>query len=200
MKEYSSTQTREMAQDLREGKILAFPTDTVYGVGTIYGNPKALERLKTIKKRPETKPIPMMVSRLEQAEGIIELNDTARKLAARLLPGALTLIVPLTEQADRLYTNGKDTAALRIPNVPVLLEVMDQLELPLMVSSANLSGQPAALTKREAMDMLPGLDGILDGPCVDNQASTIVDCTTEPIRILRQGPVSMETLLEALAD
>ena len=198
MKEYLSSQIDQMAQDLKDGKILAFPTDTVYGVGTIYGNPKALSRLKSIKNRPETKPIPMMVSRLEQAKGIVEMTPTATKLAEKLLPGALTLIVPLTEHADRQYTNGMDTAALRIPNAPILLKVMDQLDRPLMVSSANLSGQPAALCKADAMAMLPRLDGILDGECVDNQASTIVDCTTDTIRILREGPISMETLLDAL--
>lgn len=198
MREYTSSETKEMAKALADGEILAFPTDTVYGVGTVYGNPEALQRLKNIKHRPETKPVPMMSSRLEVFEPIVRLNDKARRLADRLLPGALTLVVELQPETDRTYTNGKDTAAIRIPNAPVLLKVMDQIDVPLMVTSANVSGAPAALCKKEAMDMLPGLDGILDGDCHDLQASTIVDCTGDEIQILREGPISRETILEAL--
>lgn len=198
MREYKDHEISQMAQALAKGEILAFPTDTVYGVGTVYGDPNALQRLKNIKHRPETKPIPMMASRLEVFESIVRLNATARKLAQNLLPGALTLVVELQPETDRTYTNGKETAAIRIPNAPVLLNVMDQLDVPLMVTSANVSGAPAALTKQEAMDMLPGLDGILDGQCHEMQASTIVDCTGDELVILRQGPLSKADLLAAL--
>lgn len=198
MREYKDHEISQMAQALAKGEILAFPTDTVYGVGTVYGDPNALQRLKNIKHRPETKPIPMMASRLEVFESIVRLNATARKLAQNLLPGALTLVVELQPETDRTYTNGKETAAIRIPNAPVLLKVMDQLDVPLMVTSANVSGAPAALTKQEAMDMLPGLDGILDGQCHEMQASTIVDCTGDELVILRQGPLSKADLLAAL--
>ncbi len=190
MKEYQADQIAEMAEALKEGQILAFPTDTVYGVGTIYGNAEALKRLKQIKRRPETKPVPMMVSRLEAIEDIVEVNDMAQVLADAFLPGALTLVMPLKEGVDREWTNGKDTAAVRIPNAPVLLQVMDQLDRPLMVTSANISGEPAALTKQEAIAMLPDVDGILDGTCHDLQASTIIDCTKEDPVVLREGPIS----------
>lgn len=197
VKEYQADQVEQMAKALNEGQILAFPTDTVYGVGTIYGDAQALSRLKQIKHRPETKPVPMMVSRLEAIESIVEVTDMAKILADAFLPGALTLIMPLKEHVDRCWTNGKDTAAVRIPNAPVLLKVMDQLDRPLMVTSANISGEPAALTKKEAMDMLPGLDGILDGDCHDLQASTIIDCTKEEPVVLRQGPISQEQIEQA---
>ena len=192
MKEYQADQITEMAKALKEGQILAFPTDTVYGVGTIYGNEESLKRLKQIKRRPETKPVPMMVSRLEAIESIVEVNDMAQVLADAFLPGALTLVMPLKEGVDRAWTNGKETAAVRIPNAPVLLNVMDQLDVPLMVTSANISGEPAALTKQEAIDMLPDVDGILDGSCHDLQASTIIDCTKDEPVILRQGPISKD--------
>ncbi len=198
MKQYSSTQTREMAQDLKDGKILAFPTDTVYGVGCICGDLDALQRLKQIKKRPESKPIPMMCASLDQVEDIVEISPLAQKLADAFLPGAMTLIVRLKENASREYTNGKDTIALRIPDAPVLLEVMRQTARPLMVSSANLSGEPAALCMKEAADMLPALDGILDGPCQEGIASTIVDCTGDAPVILRQGPIHLEEIKKVL--
>lgn len=194
MKQYQKQDTEWMAADLRKGEILAFPTDTVYGVGCIYGDREALKRLKQIKRRPEEKPIPMMAASLDQAADIVELNDLSRAIASAFLPGALTLIVNLKESADRTFTNGKDTIALRIPDAPILLDVIEKSGKPLMVSSANLSGEPAALHKEEAMAMLPGLDGILDGECRQGIASTIVDCTKETPRILRDGPISLEQI------
>lgn len=198
MKLYTSVQTAQMADALKEGAVLAFPTDTVYGVGCIYGDAVALRRLKTIKRRPEEKPIPMMAAGLWQAEDLVELSDTARKLADAFLPGAMTLIVRVKAAMDRQFTNGKDTIALRVPNAPALLEVIEQSGKPLMVSSANLSGEPAALCAKEAMDMLPDLDGILDGPCKEGMASTIVDCTKEIPSVLREGPISREAIEKVL--
>lgn len=198
MKEYQENQIKEMAEDFKQGAVIAFPTDTVYGVGSIYGNLEALNRLKMIKHRPETKPIPMMSSSLETYAPYIKLNPMAQKIADAFLPGPLTLIVELSDNADRQFFNGKSTAAIRIPNAPTLLKVMDCLDRPLMVSSANVSGEPAALTKQEALSMLKGLDGILDGTCHELQASTIVDCTQLEPKILREGPISLEQILAVL--
>lgn len=200
MKEYHTSQSEEIAASLLAGQVLAFPTDTVYGVGVLYGNPVALQRLKTIKRRPETKPIPMMCASLDQAEDFAIIPRSACILAKAFLPGALTLIVPLKDEADRLYTNGMDTVALRIPDRDDLLEVMRRLPLPLLVSSANLSGQPAALNQEQAVSMLPDLDGIVDGTCQQGIASTIVDCTCSPVKILRPGPVSQEQIEQALRE
>lgn len=199
MKEYKDFEIEEMASALKDGAVLAFPTDTVYGVGSVYGDLDALKRLKSIKRRPEEKPIPMMCASLDQVKDIVVLNDMAKALAGAFLPGAMTLIVKITDNVDRAFTNGKDTIALRIPDAPVLLKIIEATGRPLMVSSANLSGEPAALSKEQAMDMLPALDGILDGVCREGIASTIVDCTGEKAVILRQGPISAEEIEAVLA-
>lgn len=200
MKEYQENETMEMAEALAAGQVLAFPTDTVYGVGTIYGNKDALNRLKQIKHRPETKPVPMMCADLTVMEPIVHLSRMAQTIADAFLPGALTLIVELKEDSDRFYTNGKETAAVRIPDSPVLLEVMSHLDRPLMVTSANVSGEPAALNKEDAAAMLPDLDGILGGSCRALQASTIVDCTGSEPKILREGPISLEQIQAVLSE
>lgn len=194
IKRYAPQQTEEIAQAFLEGKVLAFPTDTVYGVGCLYGNQQAFSRLKQAKHRPEEKPIPMMAASMEQAEHAVMADARSRKIAEALLPGALTLILPVQPELDRIFTNGKDTAALRIPDTPWLLSVMEKTGMPLMVSSANISGQPAALCAEDAVEMLPGIDGIIEGECGCRQASTIVDCTAKELKILRSGPVSMETI------
>lgn len=192
MKHYTKETLKEMVTDFKAGKVLAFPTDTVYGVGVIYGNKEALKNLKALKHRDQNKPIPMMCACLEDVKSIIKpLSPMALKIATTFLPGPLTLIVPIQDNVDRFYTNGKDTVALRIPNSPTLLKILADLKKPLMVSSANLSGEPAALNQEEAMAMLPGLDGILEGSCKELQASTIIDCTQSQPTILREGPISL---------
>lgn len=197
MKFYTTDQTGQIASALKDGKVLAFPTDTVYGIGCIYGNAQAFSRLKHAKHRPEEKPIPMMASSLDKARQVVRIDQRSKKIADALMPGALTLILPVQPELDRTYTNGKDTAALRIPDSEWLLAVMEQINAPLMVSSANLSGQPAALSAQEALEMLPGIDGIVTGECGRQKASTIVDCSQKELTLLREGPIPFELVLEA---
>jgi L-threonylcarbamoyladenylate synthase len=199
MQFYDENQASQAAQAFLDHKILAFPTDTVYGVGVIFGDLTDLQRLKNAKRRPEEKPIPMMAGSLEQFEEIAVLNDTAKKLAKALLPGALTLIVNLKEGIDPAFCNGNKTVAIRVPDKPFVLEMISQIGRPLFVSSANVSGEPTALTWQDALAQLPGIDGIVKGECPNLQASTIVDCTKESVVILREGPISKERIDEILA-
>ena len=167
MKEYTKNQVHEVACAFNEHKIIALPTDTVYGVGVKYGNLEDLERLKRAKHRPETKPIPMMVSNVEHS-------------------------------VDSAYTNGLSTIAIRIPDEKFILDVIDELNCPILVTSANQSGEKTALTSDDVYEQLPKIDGIVLGTCKALQASTIVDCTKEKLQILRPGPISLEELESVL--
>lgn len=194
MNRYKENETTLVAAALQDGALLAFPTDTVYGLGTLYGSLDRLERLKHAKHRPETKPVPFMTDSLEKLSRLAQVTESATRLAQAFLPGALTLVLKRSPAVDPAYTNGMETIAIRIPDAPALLAVMEQLDAPLLVTSANQSGQPAALTAAEAAHALPDIDGVMDGSCAGGVASTIVDCTCSPVRILRQGPVSEETI------
>lgn len=198
MKKFNETMAADLAQLLDAGGLAAFPTDTVYGLGVAYGSLEALDRLKHAKHRPETKPIPFMTDSLDHAAQIAYINETAKKLADSFLPGPLTLILKRRESVSDEYTNGMETVAVRIPDEPYLLEVMRKVGRPLLVSSANQSGEPAALTAKQAMDALPDIDAVVQGACAGGVASTIVDCTGDDIRILREGPISEERLREVL--
>ena len=189
MKEYTKNQVHEVACAFNEHKIIALPTDTVYGVGVKYGNLEDLERLKRAKHRPETKPIPMMVSNVEQMKQVALVDERIEKIAAKFLPGALTLVVNVKDSVDSVYTNGLSTIAIRIPDEKFILDVIDELNCPILVTSANQSGEKTALTK---------IDGIVLGTCKALQASTIVDCTKEKLQILRPGPISLEELESVL--
>lgn len=189
MNSYKENETAAIVRLFASGGLLAFPTDTVYGLGTMYGDLNRLQRLKTAKHRPETKAVPFMTDSLEKLETIAEVSDSAKVLADSLLPGALTLVLKRKPAVDEAYTNGLKTIAVRIPDTPWLLDVMRQLPYPLLVTSANQSGEPAALTAQEAQAALPAIDAVVDGIGPGGTASTIVDCTVSPVKILRQGPI-----------
>ena len=194
MRTYSKEEINAVADELQNHKIIALPTDTVYGVGVMYGDLKDLQRLKNAKHRPETKPIPMMVSSIEHMEQVAVVDERVKKIAEHFLPGALTLVLRVKEEVPAEYTNGLETIAVRIPDEPFILKVIDVLNTPLLVTSANQSGAKTALTSDDVFEQLPDIDGIVLGTCRALQASTIVDCTQEKLKILRPGPITLEQL------
>ena len=194
MRTYSKKEINAVADALQNHKIIALPTDTVYGVGVMYGDLNDLQRLKNAKHRPETKPIPMMVSSIEHMEQVAVVDERVKKIAKQFLPGALTLVLKVKDSVPKEYTNGLDTIAIRIPDEPFILHVIDELNAPLLVTSANQSGAKTALTSDDVLDQLPDIDGLVLGKCRALQASTIVDCTQENLKILREGPITLEQL------
>lgn len=200
MKIYTQKDAQKVANAFLAHDVLAIPTDTVYGVGVVYGDLNDLSRLKHAKHRPETKPIPMMVASASQMKQIAKVDARTEKIIDAFLPGPLTLILPLREDVSKEYTNGKNTVAVRIPDAPFILNVIQRLNKPLLVSSANISGRPAAITFDQAKENLPNIDGIVQGQCQQGMASTIVDCTKEQLAILREGPISLSELENAISD
>ncbi|MBQ0065973.1 MAG: threonylcarbamoyl-AMP synthase [Firmicutes bacterium] len=198
MKQYKTEQITEVVEALNSHQIIAIPTDTVYGVGVKYGDLQDLDALKHAKNRPETKPIPFMVCDLEMMENIAYVDNRTKKIVSSFLPGALTLVLKKKESVSDAYTNGMDTIAIRIPDVDFIINLIKQLGSPILVSSANQSGQKTAVTYNDVFEQLPNIDGIVIGACMAGQASTIVDCTKENIVILREGPISLEEIKAVL--
>ena len=198
MKIYTQNQIEETVVALKNHNSVALPTDTVYGLAVLYGDLKDLQHLKDLKDRYANKPIPFMVNGIEMMESIAQVDERTKKIVETFLPGALTLVLPIVQTLDTTYTNGKDTIAIRIPDEPFILEVIERLNAPLLVSSANQSGQPAALNVEQVQEQLPNVDVIVSGKCARQQASTIVDCTKEELVILREGPISLEELNRSL--
>ena len=198
MKIYTQNQIEETVVALKNHNSVALPTDTVYGLAVLYGDLKDLQHLKDLKDRDAHKPIPFMVKGIEMMESIAQVDERTKKIVETFLPGALTLVLPVLPSLDRTYTNGKDTIAIRIPDEPFILQVIEKLKTPLLVSSANQSGQPAALSVEQVQEQLPDVDVIVSGKCSRQQASTIVDCTKEELVILREGPISLEELNRSL--
>jgi L-threonylcarbamoyladenylate synthase len=185
---------------LRSGGLVAFPTDTVYGLGALVTEPRSIENLYEVKGRDAAKAIPVLIGNPSELPQVAsEVSPTVRQLAARFWPGPLTLVVTSRRDLPEILSP-LPTVGVRMPDHPDALALMRQTG-PLAVTSANLSGQPSASTAQEVLSQLDGLIPlILDGgKTPGGLASTVVDCTSEKLEILRPGPVSLEELLSALS-
>ena len=187
---------------LRTGGLVAFPTDTVYGVGVHAYLPAAVARLYTAKVRPEGKAIPLLLGDAADVERVSrDLPRLTQRLMDAFWPGALTLVVPRNPELPDIVTAGGPTVAVRLPDHPVPRALARAVGAPLAATSANLSGQAEAVS---AADVLAQLDGRIDllldgGRCPGGVASTVVDLTVQPPAILRQGALDPELLQRLLA-
>ncbi len=190
----------KVLEALKSGKVVAFPTDTVYGLGVIYDQ-EALKRLKDAKGRSETKPIPTMVSSYAQLMQIAEISKQAKRLIKAFMPGALTLVMKKKVRVPDFVTNEKATIAVRMPDDPFVLSLIEGCGGPLLVSSANRSEMPSALNDQEVFSQLDGrIDAVVIGTAGGEKASTIIDVSEAEIKILRIGDISEAQIRKALEN
>ena len=167
------------AQLLRGGGVIAFPTDTVYGLGAAADDELAQKRIYAMKNRPVGMPLILMVAARSQLEGWVHIDARAEAVIERWWPGPLTVI---------LHSSGGGTLGVRIPNHDIALELL-RASGPLMTTSANLHGDEPAMTAEEA-GQVPGLAAVLDGGrAPGGTASTVVDLSGPEIHILREGAI-----------
>jgi len=183
----------------RDGDIVAFPTDTVYGLGTDPFQASGIIKLFEAKGRDSNKAIAILIGSVEQAQLVTDhMTDLAIRLCEVFWPGGLTVIVPRKNNLPELISN-TDRIGIRMPNHPLALEMLKTFG-PLATTSANLSGKPDAVTAKDVYDQLNGrVPLILDGgKCRGGVPSTVIDCSgSEPI-ILREGPVTSEQIFKVL--
>ncbi|HYM49796.1 MAG TPA: L-threonylcarbamoyladenylate synthase [Candidatus Limnocylindrales bacterium] len=194
------------AARLRAGGVIAFPTETVYGVGALAGDPGAVSRLYAIKRRPGSQPMILLVRDAAQVEALAVADERARRLMRRFWPGALTIVLPRRPGMRTPAALG-ETLAFRAPGHPVVLDLLQCLGEPLASSSANRAGDPPPLDAVAALAALgDDVDLVLDGGAVTiGRPSTIVDLSGPSMRILRQGSITeaevrhviMDTVLQA---
>lgn len=184
---------------LREGGLVVLPTETVYGVAADAFNVEAVRRLRAAKGRAETNPLPVM---LAGADGMREfarhIPPEAFTLADAFWPGPLTLVLLRSDRVSDAVHSGTETVGLRVPDHAVAQGILVAAGCPLVLTSANLSGEVDATSGAEAMAALCGrVDLIVDaGPARLGRPSTVLDLTTNPPRVLREGRVSSDRLRE----
>ncbi|HKU31892.1 MAG TPA: L-threonylcarbamoyladenylate synthase [Arthrobacter sp.] len=208
---YNCTSEEQRAEGLEhaqrainEKKCIVMPTDTVYGIAADAFSPQAVTMLLVSKGRGRHMPPPVLIPRLNALDGLAtEVSEDARKLADTFWPGGLTLIFHAQPSLDWDLGDTRGTVALRMPDDEVALELLNRTG-PLAVSSANRTGQPAAQTAAEARTQLAeSVEVYLEGgfrPLVgtDSVPSTIVDATASPLRVVRDGAISLERLREVV--
>jgi L-threonylcarbamoyladenylate synthase len=188
---------------LRSGEVVAFPTDTVYGVGVAADNAAAVERLYQVKGRPADLALPLLLADAADLERVChDVPQAAWELVQRFWPGGLTLVLPRSLQLPDRVSAGRRSVAVRLPDHAVPRELARRLGMPLASSSANRSGAPPAATAEQVAGELGGrIPLVLDGGrCRQEQASTILDLTVAPPAILREGPVSRLEIERVLGE
>ncbi len=194
-------QIQKGVQILKEGGLVAYPTDTVYGLGANAFNREAVEKIYEIKKRPRQLAFPLLLASINQVADVAGyIPEIAWLLMKHFWPGGLTVVLPKKTNLPDYLTCGGTTVAVRIPNHPVPLALINGLGAPLIGTSANLSGQPSALTAEEVEAQLGGKISLIinGGRCPGGVESTIVDISQEVPRILRQGLISKEEIERVL--
>jgi L-threonylcarbamoyladenylate synthase len=182
---------------LKNGGLVAFPTDTVYGLGACFSDIDAVERIYQLKQRPRNMGLPLLVADAAQmSEVATAISPAAWLLLRRFMPGALTLVLPRAESVPDIVTGGGGTVAVRIPAHAVPLALIRGVGMPIIGTSANISGRPSALAADEVLSQFGSkLELVIDGGrCPVGRESTIVDVTGDVPRLLRQGAISLQEL------
>jgi len=188
---------RRAGELIRRGGLVAFPTETVYGLGADAFDEKAVARVIEVKGRPGDNPLPVQVASHEQVgELAASVPETARKLMGAFFPGPLTIVLHASARVLAVVTAGTGKVGIRMPDHPVALALIREAGRPIVAPSANVSGQAPPTTAEEVLAELRGkIEMILDaGPSRLGIASTVIDLTESPPKVLRAGSLTEDML------
>ncbi|PYV88884.1 MAG: threonylcarbamoyl-AMP synthase [Acidobacteria bacterium] len=184
------------------GSVISLPTDTFYALGADPFNLRAVEQIFQIKGRQGWKPLLLLIDSVDQAKAIARnIPDVFHEIAEQFWPGPLTLILPAANNLPFKVTGGTGTVGMRIPDLAITRQLIRAIDLPVIGTSANLSARPACATADEVLQQLGGkIELVLDyGQLNGTAASTILDLTEEPARLIREGAVPSKELAKYLS-
>jgi len=193
----------DAAKALREGKLVAFPTETVYGLGADALNPDAVRRIYEAKGRPSDNPLIVHIAEVSSLNELVaEIPEAAALLIDAFWPGPLTMIFKKSDLVPDIITAGLDTVAIRMPDNPIAQKLIREAGVPVAAPSANVSGRPSPTTCKHVIDDLKGrIEYIIDGgPCQVGVESTVLDVTSDVPMILRPGGITLEMLENVLGN
>ena len=202
MKRYSEKELDALADILKNDGVISVPTDTVYGICARINSKKAFDKLVEVKERPANKSFPVVCLNEEQIREIAIITPEAEKLIQAFMPGPITLVLKKKMEAFSYINNAgerlSDELAVRMAPLKVLEKLLEKTESPLFLTSANISGKETCNNLEDIEKTFPTIDGILEGNVSFGQSSTIVDCTSSPIKIQRPGPITEEEINKVL--
>ncbi|NLX64997.1 MAG: threonylcarbamoyl-AMP synthase [Clostridiaceae bacterium] len=194
---------KDAAKALRDGKLVAFPTETVYGLGADALNPDAVRRIYEAKGRPSDNPLIVHIAEISSLNELVaEIPEAAALLIDAFWPGPLTMVFKKSNLVPDIITAGLDTVAVRMPDNPIAQKLIKEAGVPVAAPSANISGRPSPTTCKHVIDDMKGrIEYIIDGgPCQVGVESTVLDVTSDVPVILRPGGVTLEMLEKVLGN
>ena len=196
-----NVQIQEASFSLLNHGVVAFPTETVMGLGVVYNDKEAYDRLNVIKHRPDDHPYTMMLSSPNQIEKYAHVDSRSAKIIKAFMPGSITLLLPVKDNVPEWVTHNTGVIGMRVPSNIEALLLLKQVKLPLLVPSANRSSEKPTLSSEEVKAVFGNeLDYIITGKSTSSIPSTIVDLTKSEIKIIRQGPITMEQIKTVIND
>lgn len=202
MKRYKQSEIEKVTTILKNDGVISVPTDTVYGICARINSCKAYLKLVGVKNRPATKSFPVLCKDLEQIESIAIVDEKALKLIKAFMPGPLTLVLNKRPEAFSYINNAgtreTDEVAIRMIPSEFSNELIEKVGSPLFLTSANKSGMDVCRSLDEIEEECPTLDSMVIGDVSFGKASTIVDLTSDDIKIQRQGPISEDAIMKVL--
>ena len=177
--------------------VIAFPTETVMGLGVLYNDQAAYDKLNKIKRRPEDKPYTLMVKSTKDIGKYAEIDEATQRVIDAFMPGSLTILVRVKEGAVPAYvTHGTNVIGIRVPSNASALELLKEVEIPLLAPSANRSGEKTTLTSADTKAVFGSeIDFIVTGNAQKERPSTIVNLANNEVVVVREGPISNEEIL-----
>ena len=180
--------------------VVAFPTETVMGLGVLYNDREAYDKLNQIKRRPEDKPYTLMVKSVDDLAKYGVINEVTQRVIDAFMPGSITILVPVKENSVPEYvTHNSNVIGMRVPTNLEAISLLEKVEIPLLVPSANRSGEKPALNSDEVKRIFGDeLDFVISGEAQNEVPSTIVDLTKEAVKVVREGPIDERDILDAI--
>lgn len=189
------TQYKEVINALKQGEVVSFPTETVMGLAVDAFNKNAYTKLVDVKNRPANKAFPFIVKDKNEVSKYAYVDEKVNKIINKFMPGPLTIILKKNEALPDYVTNNKDSIAIRIPDDETVLKILNELDNPILLTSANKSGEDPALNSSQCYEVFNGeIPFIIKGECLIKEASTIIDLTDGEIKLIREGKISLEDI------
>lgn len=190
-----------LVQLLKEGKLVAFPTETVYGLGVNALNKRSIERIYELKGREKEKVLSLHIGTIKNLENYIEITPFILKVILQFLPGPINIIAKKKSVLPE-WIGKEGTLGVRFPSLPIAQRLLRAVEIPVVATSANISGGPEPRTAQDVIDMLGDrIDGILDGGTVPiGKPSTVVNISSGNIEILREGPIDRKAIEDIIRE
>ena len=201
MKILNAKQLDEAAKLLQEGKVIAFPTETVYGLGVVFDDKEAYDKLVAVKRRPPEKPFTLMLADLEDVEKYAELNKVSRALVKNFMPGQFTMITKAKEGLPEWCISKVGNVGIRIADYDLIRDLIRKTGKPLLVPSANKSGEQPGTTVKEVINAFNDeIDAVIEGETISKTPSTIVLVGDHHTEVFREGAIKIQDIKKVISE